>query len=162
MDFCGKTRFIFYHNICSTVKLPVFNTLVFDVHAWHGQTGGGAEGSQVEDQGEADVLVELLTAGHCLLEPLEVKGQDGGRREDQQLLAGRRVDGGLLPETCVGVVLLLGVGTGLAGPLQQQVNEDQAHQSDAKCHRCQSFCQVMKTQSQSICGCDGSGGKCLN
>ena len=40
--------------------LPVFNTLDFDVHAWHGQTGGGTEGSQVQEQGEADVLVELL------------------------------------------------------------------------------------------------------
>ena len=43
--------------------LPVFNTLDFDVHAWHGQTGGGTEGSQVQEQGEADVLVELLAAG---------------------------------------------------------------------------------------------------
>ena len=54
--------------------IPVFNILVCDVHAWHGQTGGRAEGSQVEDEGEADVFVELLAAGHRLLEPLEVKG----------------------------------------------------------------------------------------
>ena len=67
--------------------LPVLNTLVFDVHAWHGQTGGGTEGSQVQEQGEADVLVELLAAGHCLLEPLEVEGQDGRRTEDEELLA---------------------------------------------------------------------------
>ena len=97
--------------------LPVFNTLVFDVHAWHGQTGGGTEGSQVQDQGEADVLVELLTAGHCLLKPLEVEGQDCRRAEDEELLAGWRVDGGSVPSAGVGVVLLLAVCTGLAGPL---------------------------------------------
>ena len=65
------------------------------------------------------MFVQLLTAGHCLLEPLEVKSQDGGRAEDQQLLAGGRVDGGLLPGARVGVVLLLVVGAGLTGPLQQ-------------------------------------------
>ena len=101
--------------------LPVFNTLDFDVHAWHGQTGGGTEGSQVQEQGEADVLVELLTAGHCLLEPLEVEGQDCRRAEDEELLAGWRVDGGSVPSAGVGVVLLLAVSvcTGLAGSLQQ-------------------------------------------
>ena len=99
--------------------LPVLNTLVFDVHAWHGQTGGGTEGSQVEYQGEADVLVQLLTARQRLLEPLEVEGQDGGGTEDEELLAGRRIDGSFLPSTGVGVVLLLVVSTGLAGPLQQ-------------------------------------------
>ena len=104
----------------SPVVLPVFNTLVFDVHAWHGQTGGGTEGSQVQDQGEADVLVELLAAGHCLLEPLEVEGQDGGRAEDEELLAGRRVDGGSLPSAGVRVILLLAICAGLAGPLQQE------------------------------------------
>ena len=67
------------------------------------------------------MFVQLLTARHGLLEPLQVEGQDGGRAEDQQLLAGGRVDGGLLPgaDTRVGVVLLLVVSTGLAGPLQQ-------------------------------------------
>ena len=66
------------------------------------------------------MFVELLAAGHCLLEPLEVERQDGGRTEDQQLLAGRRVDGGgLLPGARVGVVLLLVVSAGLTGPLQQ-------------------------------------------
>ena len=118
--FAVKRTVFLDHNIAwRLVKLPVFNTLVFDVHAWHGQTGGGAEGSQVEDQGEADVLVELLTAGECLLESLEVKGQDGWRTEDQQLFAGRRVDGGPLPDARVGVVLLLVVSTGLTAPLQQ-------------------------------------------
>ena len=100
--------------------LPVLNTLVFDVHAWHGQTGGGTEGSQVEYQGEADVLVQLLTARQRLLEPLEVEGQDGGGTEDEELLAGRRVDGGFLPSTGVGVVLLLALCTGLTGPLQHR------------------------------------------
>ena len=121
MGFAVKTVLfsVHDHSIYSSIKLPVFNTLVFDVHARHGQTGGGAEGSQVEDQGEADVLVELLTAGHSLLESLEVKGQYGWRTEDQQLLAGWRVDSGLLPDARVGVVLLLVVSTGLAGPLQQ-------------------------------------------
>ena len=100
--------------------LPVLNTLVFDVHAWHGQTGGGTEGSQVEYQGEADVLVQLLTARQRLLEPLEVEGQDGGGTEDEELLAGRGVDGGFVPSTGVGVVLLLALCTGLTGPLQHR------------------------------------------
>ena len=43
--------------------------------------------SLIQEQGEADVLVELLTAGHCLLEPLVVEGQDGRRTEDEELLA---------------------------------------------------------------------------
>ena len=66
------------------------------------------------------MLVQLLTARHGLLEPLQGEGQDGGRTEDQLLLAGGRVDGVLLPSigARVGVVLLLVVGTGLAGPLQ--------------------------------------------
>ena len=66
------------------------------------------------------MLVELLAAGHCLLEPLEVESQDGGRAEDEELLAGRRVDGGSLPSTGVGIVLLLAICAGLAGPLQQE------------------------------------------
>ena len=100
--------------------LPVFNTLVLDVHARHGETGGGAEGGQVQFQGETDVLVQLLTAGHCLLEPLEVEGQDGRWTEDEELLAGRRVDGSFVPSTGVGVVLLLALCTGLTGPLQHR------------------------------------------
>ena len=66
------------------------------------------------------MFVNLLTAGQRLLEPLEVEGEDGGGTEDEELLAGRGVDGGFVPSTGVGVVLLLALCTGLTGPLQHR------------------------------------------
>ena len=90
--------------------------------AGHGEGGGRAVGGQVQHKGEAHVLVDLLAAGERLLEPLEVEGEDGGRAEHQELLAGGRVHLHLL--LVLGRVLRsvpdpggLHPGAGVTGPL---------------------------------------------
>ena len=64
----GEAAAMLHHPVQAVVDLGAV-----DVDAGHGEASGGAEWCQVQQEGKADVLVELLAAGQGLLKSLQGK-----------------------------------------------------------------------------------------